>query len=317
MKELLNPTFPCNVVDKNGETPIIHGELMFLNKVIKNLEEQMGDSFAKWNFTLHYRHFSEGMGSKVNFHHDPARKNALILLADEHGRFPESATQGFDVVFRQYMEGPIADPRFHPFPVGYHEAAGLAEIIPFDKRKTNLFFSGYRNRNRVDLYKQFRNIWWLPPFNLPGRHLKELARRMVDRFCPERDFSARYDDSIIRFTEWFGKGLPPEEYALTLANTRIAVCPPGFISSETIRHWEAMRLGCVIITAPLPDNIFYKNSPMIVMTDWSNLHHTIVNLIANPQKLLEIHKNTVIWWEKYCCEKAVASYMANILRGNS
>jgi len=314
MKKSLYPAFPDNVVDKSGESPIIHGELRFLSKTIHNLKEIMGDAFNEWSFTLHYRHFSECKGSEVHFQRDSKRRNALILLADEHGRFPESATLGFDIVFRQYMNSSLAESRFYHFPVGYHEAAGLVEMIPFEKRKINLFFSGYRNRNRVDLYKQFRKTLWLPTFNLPGRHVKELARRAVDKFCSERDFSECYPDSIIRFTEWFGKGLPPDEYATILANTRIAVCPPGFISSETIRHWEAMRLGCVIITAPLPDNIFYKKSPMIVIKDWSNFHQTIADLIANPDKLEKIHQETVIWWDNYCSETAVAIYMANILR---
>ena len=50
----------------------------------------------------------------------------------------------------------------HAFPVGYHNAAGSAEPVDFDQRGISVFFSGYLNRNRLDLYKQFRPVWWLP-----------------------------------------------------------------------------------------------------------------------------------------------------------
>lgn len=143
--------------------------------------------------------------------------------------------------------------------------------------------------------------------------MRELARRAVEKFCSERDFSEKYAASIIRFTEWFGKGLPPAEYAAVLANTRIAICPPGFISAETIRHWEAMRLGCVVITAPLPENHFYKDSPMIIMDDWSQLHRAIEELTSDPERLIQVHEATVAWWRDVCCEKSVADYMAGLL----
>ncbi|MBC7979598.1 MAG: hypothetical protein H7Y36_03435 [Armatimonadetes bacterium] len=303
--------FPGNVVNKDGEPPIIHGENLFLTRLFGELQEQMGGAFDKWSFTLHYRHFSEKEVGDVRFVRDTQRHNALILLADEHGRFPIGSAQGFDLIFRQYLSEP--SPKTHPFPVGYHEACGVVTPVPFARRKTRLFFSGYLNRNRVDLYKQFRRILWLPRRNLPGRHLRELARRAVEKFTVERDFSERYPDSIIRFTEWFAKGMPPSEYAQVLANSRLAICPTGFISPETIRHWEALRLGCVIITDPLPANVFYKDSPMIVIQDWSQLHATLEALMKNPDKLRQIHEATVDWWNNVCCEKAVAKYMADIL----
>ncbi len=305
--------FPNNVVNKDGEPPIIHGERLFLTRVFCELKEQMGPAFDGWSFTLHYRHFSEKKGSEIKLHRAPERRNALVLLADEYGRFPIEAMDGFDIIFRQYLNESKAGSKIYPFPVGYHEACGLEAPVPFDQRKIRLFFSGYLNRNRVDLYKQFRRIQWLPSRNLRGRYVRELARRAVEKLTVERDFSNRYSDSIIRFTEWFAKGMPPAEYAKVLANTKIAFCPTGFISAETIRHWEAMRLGCVIITDPLPANCFYKDSPMIVMTDWSQLHQTLADLMEDPDKLQRIHKAMASWWNEVCCEKATALYMANLM----
>lgn len=305
---------PDNVRGRDGKAPVLHGEHLFYTRLFEELKEQMGPAFEGWNFTIHYRQFFEMRGRTFEpLYYKKGERNVLFLLADEHERFPIEATTGFDVVFRQYMDRSERDARFHSFPVAYHEAAGGADSLPFPERAINLFFSGYRNRNRIDLYKQFRKIWWLPRKNLPGRHIRELARRLVDKLCPERDFSSRYPASIIKFTEWFGKGMPPAEYADTLANTRIAVCPPGFVSSETIRHWEAMRLGCVIMSAPLPDNRFYKGSPIVIVRDWSDFHRIYQEITSDPARLAEIHQATCDWWRDVCCERAVATHVAGIL----
>lgn len=293
---------------------MIHGEKIFLSRVFGLLAAKMGSQLDDWNFTLIYRQAGESEGMTIALHKTPGKRNALLLLADEHERFPVASTKGFEVVFRQYLNRSENDGRIHSFPVGYHEACGNEEPVPFDHRSILLFFSGYLNRNRIDFFKQFRKTWWLPRRNLGGRHIRELSRRLVEKLTKERDFSGRYPDSIIRFTEWFAKGLPPAEYAATLANTKIAICPTGFISAETIRHWEAMRLGCVIVTDPLPANPFYKDSPLIVMSDWSRLHETLKDLQSDPAKLQAIHEATVRWWNDVCCEDAVAGYMANILR---
>ncbi len=308
---------PPNVLGRDGKAPVLHGEHLFYTRLFNELQEHMGPAFADWNFTLHYRHWSEARGKVFDpLYFKKGALNVLFLLGDEHERFPIEATTDFDLVFRQYMDHSERDHRFHAFPVAYHEAAGSATSVPFAKRTINLFFSGYRNRNRVDLYKQFRKIWWLPRRNLPGRYTRELARRIVDKLCPERDFSNRYPAAIVKFTEWFGKGLPPAEYAETLSNTRVAVCPTGFISSETIRHWEAMRLGCVIMSAPLPDNHFYRGSPIVIVHDWSDFHRIYQEITADPARLNQIHQATCDWWRDVCCERAVADYIAGVLEKN-
>jgi hypothetical protein len=322
MNDLTNKEFsayelPTNVVAGNGSRPPIHGEEIFFSNLFRHLQDQMGESYEQWNFTLHYCQHGKSIEDSIGLYLAPGKRNALLLLADEREHVPQKAIDGFDVVFRQYLNRSRRDERVYPFPVAYQNAAGLAELVPIEQRKTNLFFSGYLNRNRLDLYKQFKKVWWLPRKNLPAsRYVRELARRAVEKLCSPRDFSDQYPASIIRFTEWFGKGLPPSEYAAVLADTRIAICPPGFISAETIRHWEAMRLGCVVITAPLPDNPFYKDSPMIIVKDWSQFHLTIKELTSNPERLTQVHEATVAWWRDICCEKSVATYMARVLENH-
>lgn len=273
----------------------------------------MGGDFQKLKFVVHRRVFGEFAGKPIRL--DPGGPDrVLIVIADEREVFPCEEFLSYKVVFRAYGAPSGGKSRVHPFPVGYFNAAGEAESVPFARRKHAVFFSGYLNRNRLDLYKQFRPVWWLPKRNLPHhKYVREIARRALEKLTKERAFPGVLPSGHIAFTEWFGKGLAPEEYARTLANAKIALCPPGFESHETIRHWEAMRLGCVVISAPLPPNRFYKDSPIIELKDWSELMPLLKDLLSNPERLRELHVATVQWWETVCCDDAVAAYMAKVI----
>lgn len=311
---LQNQKFPSNIVGSLGAPLEGHGETVFLKRVFAALQSKLGDDFRKFTFVVHRRVFGEFAGKPIQL--DPGGPDrVLIVIADEREVFPCEEFLSYKAVFRAYGAPAGGNSKIYPFPVGYLNAAGQAEPIPFDQRKLSVFFSGYLNRNRLDLYKQFRPVWWLPRRNLPhNKYVREVARRAVERLTKERDFPNAVPGGQIAFTEWFGKGLAPDEYARTLANTQIAICPPGFESHETIRHWEAMRLGCVVISAPLPPNRFYKDSPIIQLNDWSQLKPLLADFLANPDKLLRHHQATVDWWNRVCSEKAVAEYMAEILR---
>jgi hypothetical protein len=306
-------SFPRNVVNSTSGPLKAHGETVFLGRLFAMLQIEMGEAFDQFTFVVHRRIFGEFAGKPINLNQGDD-KCILIVIADEREVFPCEEFLSYRHVFRAYGNTPENREQIHAFPVGYLNAAGLAEYIPFESRHTNVFFSGYLNRNRVDLLKQFRRIPWLPSRNLPkSKYVREIARRAVEKLIPERTFADWVPGARLDFTEWFAKGLAPEEYARVLANSRIALCPPGFESHETIRHWEAMRLGCVVISAPLPPNRFYRNSPIIELDDWSELKLTVTRLLANPEELHELHQRTLEWWTTRCSESAVAKYMAQII----
>lgn len=307
------PAFPANVVGSTGEPLEAHGETVFLGRIFKALEDRMGSGFHRLTFVVHRRAFGEFAGKPIRL--DPGGPDrVLIVIADEREVFPCEEFRSYRAVFRSYGAPAGGDSGIHAFPVGYLNAAGLAEPVEIERRTITAFFSGYLNRNRLDLYKQFRPVWWLPKRNLSkNKYVREIARRAVEKLTRERSFPDAIPGGRIAFTEWFGKGLAPDEYARTLANTKIAICPPGFESHETIRHWEAMRLGCVVISAPLPPNRFYKDSPIFQLEDWSELKPLLEDLLANPDKLLARHQATADWWNGVCSESAVADYMAGLL----
>jgi hypothetical protein len=303
---------PPNVVDSLGQPPYDSGESLFLQRIFEDLVRELGDRFHDFTFVIHRWKFGEMDENLIAL--DPGSPGRiLILLCDEKGVFPLHRFPGYDLVFRSYGK-PTPQDSWHPFPIGYFTAVGTEDPIPFEKRKHTVFFSGYLNRNRVDLYKQFHRLFWLPSRNLKGKKIRELARRIVEKCYPKRDFSGQVTGSIIQFTEWFGKGYAPEQYARILANTQIAICPPGFVSHETIRHWEAMRMGCVIISAPLPAIPFYEGSPIIQLKDWSELKPLLNRLLKDPAGLLARHQAMREWWKKVASEPATARYMAHKIR---
>lgn len=309
--------FPSNVVNSVGEPLLPETDTLFLARVFAHLAEKIPSEFERLTFVVHRRVFGEFAGKAIRL--DPGGPDRiLIVISDEREAFPYTEFLSYRLVFHAYGNPAGGTTRIHPFPVGYMEAAGLADTVPFDERTTSVFFSGYLNRNRIDLLKQFRKIWWLPRRNLPkNRYIREIARRAVEKLIPERSFDQVFHSSLLGFTEWFAKGLPQKEYAEVLANTKIAICPPGFDSHETIRHWEALRLGCVVISAPLPPNRFYKDSPIIQLNDWSELRAVLTDLLDNPKKLESVHLATLAWWNNICSEDAVADYMIRTLTPNT
>lgn len=306
--------FPENVTNSTGGIFEGQNDSLFLRVVFDHLHEIMGDSFKDFTFVIHRRMFGEFAGSKINL--DPGGdKRILIVIADEKEVFPVEEYLSYRAVFRAYGCPEFLAPNIHSFPVGYFNAAGSVESIPFDDRSTSVFFSGCLNSNRIELYRQFRPVRWLPGRIPKHRKLKELLRRAVSKTCDERNFDASIPGGRISFTEWFGKGLPPEEYAAVLRDTKIALCPPGFHSHETIRHWEAMRLGCVIISDVLPPSRFYRGSPIIQLGDWDLLLPLLKELLADNESLLQLHRSTTDWWKSACSERSVARYMADVLAG--
>jgi len=308
----MNQEFPPNVVNSRGESLSACGEEIFLIRIFNALQALMGPDFTRFTFVVHWRAHGELPGREITLGPGGDDK-VLILLADECEVFPLERFRAYRAIFRAYGAPPGGSSRIHPFPVGYLNAVGSVVPVPFEQRTCPVFFSGCLNSNRVDLYKQFARIPWLPKRNLPTRTLRELARRAVSRFHPEKNFDEAYPGACIRFTAGFGQGLEPDAYATTLANSKIALCPPGFVSNETIRHWEAMRLGCIVISGCLPDSRYYHNSPIIQLNDWSDLLPLLDHLLENPSEMQAIHQASSKWWEKNCSESAVAEFMARIL----
>jgi hypothetical protein len=58
---------------------------------------------------------------------------------------------------------------------------------------------------------------------------------------------------------------------------------------------------------------FYVGCPAIQIDDWGNLEAEVKALTADPQRLLDLHRETVAWWRTKLSEPAIGSLIAKCL----
>jgi len=290
-------------------------EATYLERFFESLREYMGESFEQFRFLIINKN---SRWSRID---PPIRGKDVVLLwlGDEEGTIPHELSGDFRLILKSYW--PISESlgNMHPFPLCGSSAVLEKDPVPIEERKTWVFFSGNLNANRVDFYRQFIPWGGFPPGNLPLLARKLIARGLgtrPGRLLP-RDFSASFPDSVIRFTGGFAQGYPIGEFAARLAEARIAICPPGFTSPETIRHFEAMSHGCVVLSARLPTNVLYRASPVIEIEKWSSLHSVLADMLNHPSRLAEISQSTYEWWNRVLSPKAMAIRTTRLLTSNN
>ena len=290
-------------------------EATYLVRFFESLREHMGESFEQFRFLIINKN---SRWSRID---PPIRGKDVVLLwlGDEEGTIPHELSGDFRLILKSYW--PISESvgNMHPFPLCGSSAVLEKDPVPIEERKTWVFFSGNLNANRVDFYRQFIPWGGFPPGNLPLIARKLIARGLgtrPGRLLP-RDFSASFPDSVIRFTGGFAQGYPIGEFAARLAEARIAICPPGFTSPETIRHFEAMSHGCVVLSARLPTNVLYRASPVIEIEKWSSLHSVLADMLNHPSRLAEISQSTYEWWNRVLSPKAMAIRTTKLLSSNN
>ena len=107
-----------------------------------------------------------------------------------------------------------------------------------------------------------------------------------------------------------------DRYTEIMADTKIALAPRGS-SVETYRFFEAMRQGCVVICDRLPRHWFYEGCPAIRIDDWGDLDAVVKALSADPERLTDLHRRSLAWWDEKLSERAVAQVIARCLEGPS
>ena len=108
--------------------------------------------------------------------------------------------------------------------------------------------------------------------------------------------------------------MSPEAYTQTLASAKIALAPRGNLD-ETYWLIEAAKLGCVIVSEPLPQRWYYQGCPAVSIPNWSALPRVLRGLLNDPAKLKDLSRRGRQWWDSTISEEAVANFMAQCLAG--
>lgn len=286
---------------------------LHLEIVLSKLEVILGESYQDYRFLI-YEHkpwlgFPEFKMC--------GRDVILIMLSDERSCVPLEISDQFFAIFKAYYPLEQNVKNILAFPIGYSNSASLTRFIPFKEREYLTSYAGNFLGNRLDFYRQFTWLRYLPPFPIKSPRLRTLYFKILTKFkiFRPKKFIDTFGKSICYWSGGFAKGLSRDEYATIISETKIALCPKGFRSTECYRLLETMRLGCVIVSDELPPSRWYKDSPIIVETDWLNIGKVLEALRSDPEKMLALHQKTLEWWENVCSDEAVAQYLAEeILR---
>lgn len=223
----------------------------------------------------------------------------LVVVADENGSVPKNISSRVHIVFKTYLtENSTMENVWH-LPVGPPNTLCERHPKPLNKRSYRVFFSGNLHIGRKNFYKFFTKAKWAPFF---------LLHRMRGFFG--ENFSYKFDKSYIQFTRKFNAGLDPNRYSEYLYNSRVVLCPPGNPGVETLRHYEAMKAGCIIISEILPQVECFTGSPIIQITNWADVDNLVSEILNDDNRMNEQYNKMISWWSTYCSPIATVNYIS-------
>lgn len=279
-------------------------ESLFLEETFTSLSQLMKDEFEDYLFFILSSHDSAIIPSSINY--QTKKKKILIFISEESGTTPQHLSPNYFAIFKSYIKADkTLEKNIFNFSVGCVKDVPQLPIKSFISRKYFVFFSGSLNDNRMHFYYTFL------PF-LKSRKLSFLSTFINQQKILVRlksNFSKKFPNSYIRFTNGFKKGMNPQTYGQMIADSKIVLCPKGAISAESFRHNEAMRAGCVIVSEKLPKNYFYENSPIIQIDNWTEGLQKTSELLKNEAELEKIAHATQIWWREKCSPEAVSKFV--------
>lgn len=253
------------------------------------------------------------------------KKNVLFWIGDEEGYVPSDIIfQRFNWVFKVHLKNESSvknenginvyrDGLYH-FPLLTIDEVPELDILPFEKRKYNIYFCGNLNKNRFPFFTSLKK----------KRTIKELLVNLLLHYNIKGgvwlfkywfegksfDFSDINKRTYIHFYSGFNQGADYKTYAKFLQNSRIVLSPCGFHSTECFRFYEAFRQGCIVITEPLPNVDCYKDAPCITINSWKELPSILSNLEAfsgfNPKTIKQFYNERL-------SIAGIAKYVFNII----
>ena len=201
----------------------------------------------------------------------------------------------------RYLLSSSVRARCHLVPLGYGTSGDL-EIVPIGQRRYLMSFvgsvssaSGHGLRRLVGTPKSY------------SRRRMLAALRKLQRDNPARqiriDLTGSFQESLNRARS---------SYLEVLGQTRLCPAPRG-TAHETLRLYEALRLGCIVISDRLPSHPFYDDSPIVQIGTWDQLPAVLQDLERDPDRLEALQQRSLIYWRDILSETALARRYAQAL----
>jgi hypothetical protein len=298
--------------DSNSQTKFDNlNEMEFLLHLFEALSGVLKEKFKKYVFYVFSTNDSSILPGVINQNVD-ADKTILIYVSDERGFIPDQLRPFFKAIFKSYMPYEPGGNIFS-FTLGHiNDVVFLSDNLPKIKdRSINMFFSGNLHKNRSDLYRQFTVLRFVPLAVLI-KMVRGPLRNIFLKFFGS-NFSSVDKKVEIHFTNGFMRGYSKKEYKSFLLQTRILLCPKGFVSPETFRLFEGLNAGCIVISDKLPELDIYKNVPVIQIDSWKEGLKKADELLSNPVMMQQIQDSGVMWWSNNCSYDAVAKRISKLI----
>lgn len=187
----------------------------------------------------------------------------------------------------------------YEIPLGYF-ALVECDPPPIEERPVAVFFGGSLNARG----------WSLRP-SVAARRQMAAAVVTACREMPQ----CRIESASQWRAPGAGRSLGPAAYTQALANAKVALAPRGNID-ETYRLFEAARLGCVVVSEPLPPRWYYQNCPAVILRSWSELPGILKGLLSEPERLKDLSARGRHWWDSTVSELSIARFIAERVTGS-
>jgi len=290
-----------NVIDEFGNEQIYNGGyagevFIHLKKLLKNFNEYLFIMYSTNNDKT-------PIPILKRIEHS---NKILIWHSSENKRNNISAIQNdYKHIFSNYFWD---TKNVTSIPLGYFSNPNQIDVVPISERLYNISFIGCLNRNRLTLASHLSGI--NKTFISIGlTFFKKFTLKILNTII-----QSKWNKDLYEFNPDFNSGKNAELFSYFLRHSKIALCPRGWVNSETFRLYEAMRFGCVVITEELPNREYYKNIPVIEIKNWQEGLKVAQELINDTDKLEIMSNQTKKFYEEFLSPKATAKIIAKKLK---
>ncbi len=184
----------------------------------------------------------------------------------------------------------------YEIPAGYHSLLEV-EPAPIEMRPLDVFFAGTpATSGRMGFWRA-------------SAMTRKLMTRALARAQAEIP-SAKIECMMVSVNS--GR-LNPEIYTQKLSSAKIALAPRGNME-ETNRLIEGAKLGCVVISEPLPARWYFRDCPAVVLRDWAELPGIVKSLLNDQERMQSLSAQGKKWYDAMVAEKAVAKFITQQLK---
>lgn len=280
-----------------GMTFVLTWHLDAFHEVMKDaVVLLMGDEMHQ---TPSYQRRVKAIFKTCGLRRDPVGTTSQLPLSIAWRVFLREARNGVIQVKRWWQREPprkIVTPRYE-IPLGYCMLRDV-DPLPIEQRPLDAFFAGSA---------AITGHWGTLRAPAIARKQMTAALAAVQTKLPQCRIKS------VMVTPVPGTALTPESYTQDLASAKIALSPRGNHDAETARLFEAAKVGCAIISEPLPPRWYLQGCPAVIIRKWPELPDVLSDLLNDSARLKELSVQGRQWWDSTNCEVAVANYIAQQL----